>query len=129
VSLARYALLVVLIIGGSLLVLWPVLRASLDEGGRRAALVGGALAAANTLIAYMTAIWSERRSGNVFLRAVLGGMLVRMGLLLGIVVAAILVFGLPRLPLAASLLSYFVVFLIFEVAALHKRTTVRPEAQ
>lgn len=128
-SLVRYALLVVLIVGGSLVALWPILRASLDEADRRAALVGGALAAANTLIGYMTAVWAERRSANVFLRAVLGGMVVRMGLLLGIVVAAILVYGLPKLPLAVSLLSYFVVFLILEVAVLHKRTTVQPEAQ
>ncbi len=128
-SLARYALLVVVIVGGSLAALWPALRTSLDDGGRRATLVGGALAAVNTLIAYTTVIWSERRSANFFLRAVLGGMVVRMGLLLGIVVVAILVLGLPKIPLAVSLLSYFVVFLIMEVAVLHKRTTVPPEAQ
>ncbi len=128
-SLARYALIVAVIVCGSLAAAWPMLRANLDAGGRRAALIGGALAAANTLIAYVTVMWSERRSTNVFLRAVLGGMVVRMGLLLGIVLVAILVLELPRLPLAVSLLSYFVVFLIFEVAVLHKRTTPRPEAQ
>ena len=128
-SLARYALIVVVIVSGSLAALWPVLRAHLDEPGRRAALIGGALAAANTLIAYLTVMWSEGRSTNVFLRAVLGGMVVRMGLLLGIVVTAIMALELPKVPLAVSLLSYFVVFLILEVAVLHKRTTVRPEAQ
>ena len=128
-SLARYALIVVVIVGGSLAALWPVLRTSLDEGGRRAALVGGALAAANTLIAYIGVLWSERRSTTVFLRVALGGMVVRMGLMLGIVVVAILALGLPKIPLAVSLLSYFVVFLILEVAVLHKRTSVPPEAQ
>lgn len=128
-SLARYALVVVVIVCGSLAALWPMLGPNLDAGGRLAALIGGGLAAANTLIAYVTVMWSERRSTNVFLRAVLGGMVVRMGLLLGIVLVAILVLELPRLPLAVSLLSYFVVFLILEVAVLHKRTTIRPEAQ
>ena len=96
---------------------------------RRATLVGGGLAAANTLLAYLTVVWSEGRSTNAFLRAVLGGMVARMALLLGAVLLAILALGLPKLPLAVSLLSYFVLFLVFELAILHKRTSVRPEAQ
>jgi len=129
VSLVRYALIVVAVVAGSLGLGWPLLRATLGPEGRRAAVFGGALAAANTLLAYLTVRWSERRSTNVFLRAVLGGMVVRMALMLAAVVAAILVLGLPRVPLAVSVLSYFVLFLILELAVLHKRTTVRPEAQ
>ena len=59
----------------------------------------------------------------MFLRAVLGGMLARMAALLAAVVAAVLFLGVPKLPLAVSLLSYFVLFLVFELAVLHRRTT------
>ena len=37
--------------------------------------------------------------------------------------AAVLALGLPKIPLAISLLSYFVVFLVMELALLHKRTS------
>ena len=128
-SLGRYTAIVIAVVGGSLLLLWPALRATLSVEGRRAALVGGGLAAANTLLAYLTVAWSEGRSTNAFLRAVLGGMIARMALLLGAVILAILAVGLPKLPLAISLLCYFVLFLVFELAILHRRTSVRSEAQ
>lgn len=126
-SLKRYALIVLGIVGGSLLLLLPALSGVLDAAARMAALVGGLLAALNTLAAFFLVSWSEKRSTNVFLRAVLGGMVARMALMLGAVVLAVLYLGLPRVPLAISLLGYFVLFLAFELRVLHKRTT--PEAQ
>jgi hypothetical protein len=47
----------------------------------------------------------------------------RMGLMLAAVVAGVLLLGLPKLPLAASLLSYFVLFLVMELSVLHRRTS------
>ena len=126
-SLTRYALIVLGIVGGSLLLLLPALSGVLDAGARTAALVGGLLAALNTLAAFFLVSWSEKRSTNVFLRAVLGGMVARMALLLGAVVLAVLYLGLPKVPLAISLLGYFGLFLVFELRLLHKRTT--PQAQ
>lgn len=120
-SLKRYALIVLAIVSGSLLLL-PALSGVLDPDARMAALVGGVLAALNTLSAYFIVSWSEKRSTNVFLRAVLGGMVARMGLMLAAVVVAVLYLGLPKVPLAVSLLSYFVLFLVFELRILHKRT-------
>lgn len=128
-SLARYALVVLGVMGSSLALLWPALAASTDPMTRWAAFFGGALAAANALLAYCLVLWSAPRSTNVFLGTVLGGMLGRMGLMLAAVIAAILVLGLPRLPLVISLLSYFVLFLVFELAVLQKTTTARPEAR
>jgi len=46
------------------------------------------------------------------LGAVLGGMVGRVALMLGAVVVGILGLGLPRLPLVASLLGYFMLFLV-----------------
>ena len=125
-SFARYAVLVLGIVGGSLSLAWPVLMPRLDPAARSAAILGGALAALNTLAAYALVVWSAPRGTNVFLGAVLGGMVGRMGLLLCAVVAAILGLGVPKLPLALSLLGYFVVFLVIELAILQKRTTASP---
>lgn len=117
-TLARYALLVAAVVVLSLAAAWPAL-----DGSRKAAAYGAALAAANTLLAYFLATWSIARSPNVFLRAVLGGMVGRMALMLAAVVAGVLLLGLPKVPLAISVLAYFVVFLVFELRVLHVRTS------
>jgi hypothetical protein len=108
---------------------WPLGLRGLDPRARWAALLGGVLAAINTLAAYGLVSWSIGRSTNAFMRAVLGGMVGRMGLMLVVVVAAVLALGLPKVPLAISLLSYFVVFLVMELALLHKRTSAGAPAR
>jgi hypothetical protein len=123
VSLGRYTLIVVAALALGLGLAWPLGLRGLDARARWAALLGGVLAAVNTLAAYGLVSWSIGRSTNAFLGAVLGGMVGRMGLMLIAVVAAVLALGLPKVPLAISLLSYFVVFLIMELALLHKRTS------
>ena len=102
---------------------WALALRRADVPTRGAAAYGAALALANTLAAHGLVRWSWRRSTNAFLGAVLGGMVGRMGLMLAAVVAGVLLLGLPKLPLAASLLSYFVVFLIMELTILHRRTS------
>jgi branched-subunit amino acid ABC-type transport system permease component len=119
VSFGRYAALVVGVVTVSLGGLWPMLAA----GNRRAALAGALLAAVNTLGAYALVLWASGRSTSAFMGAVLGGMVGRMGLMLAAVVAAVLFLGLPKVPLAVSLLGYFVVFLVFELTVLQRRTS------
>lgn len=121
-SLGKYALVVLAIVGGSLALLWPWLAPTLGPEGWLATLAGGGLAAANTLVAYGLVVFSAGRSANVFMRAVLGGMVGRMAVMLAAVAALILGLGLPKVPLAVSLLSYFVLFLAIELAVLHRRT-------
>ncbi|MGE0453455.1 MAG: hypothetical protein AB7O37_00225 [Vicinamibacteria bacterium] len=127
-SFARYSLIVLASAGGSAAALWPLLGRFLGERERLAAAAGAGLAVLNALGAYAIVLWSERRSTSVFLGAVLGGMLGRMALLLAAVVAGVLLLGLPKLPLALSLLAYFVAFLVLELAILHKKTTPRVHA-
>jgi hypothetical protein len=128
VSLTRYATLVMATVAavcGASLVAF-----SLDDPGRAAVLLGGALAAANTVAAYFLATWAANtRSNAVFMQAVLGGMLARMMVLLGAVVAAIVLLGLPRLPLVISLLTHFVIFLVLEIAVLHRHLPTPSEAR
>jgi hypothetical protein len=119
VTFARYAALVLGAVGASLCAAWPMLAPE----ARPAVLAGALLAAANTTLAYFLALWSADRSNNTFFVAVLGGMLARMTVLLGAVLVAVLVLGLPKLPLVFSLLAYFVAFLVLELAVLSRRTT------
>ena len=125
-TLGRYALLVTGVAVSLLALAWPLGLRKLDAASRWAAVYGTALAVLNTIVAHFLVRWSERRSTNVFLGAVLGGMVGRMALLLVAVIAGIMLLGLPRLPLAVSLLSYFVLFLIMEMTILHRHTPALP---
>ena len=118
-SFARYVALVLGVACASLAVAWPLL----EPAWRGAATAGAALAVANTVVAYGLVVWADRRSTNVFLGVVLGGMVGRMGVMLAAVVAGVMLLGLPKVPLALSLLAYFVVFLVFELAMLQRRTS------
>jgi hypothetical protein len=117
--LARYTAVVLGAVGASLCAAWPMLSAP----ARPAVLAGALLAALNTVCAYFLTLWSAGRTNNAFFTAVLGGMLARMTVLLGSVLVGVLVFGLPRLPLTFSLLAYFVVFLVLELAVVSRRPT------
>jgi hypothetical protein len=128
VSLERYAVVVLAVVAVSLGGFWACGGASLGPRVLPAAALGAGLAAMNSLAAYALVLWSARRSTNTFLRVVLGGMVGRMGLMLAAVVVAILVLGLPRIPLAVSLLGHFVVLLVLELTVLHRRTSSPAEA-
>lgn len=122
-SLGRYALLVLGVALSSFALAWLVALRRLDSSVLRAALFGGALAVGNTLVAHALVLWSAQRSTNAFLGAVLGGMVGRMALLLLAVAGGVLLLGLPKLPLAVSLLSFFILFLVLELAILHRHTS------
>jgi len=119
VTFARYTAVVLGAVGASLCAAWPTLSAE----ARPAVLTGALLAAFNTVCAHFLALWSAGRSNNAFFVAVLGGMLARLTVLLGAVLVGVLVFGLPKLPLTFSLLAYFVVFLVLELAVVSRRPT------
>ena len=127
-TVGRYALMAVAITGGSLALVWPLLARWTAPPGRRAALVGAALALANTVAAYGLVRWSAGRPVNTFMGAVLGGMLGRMGLMLAAVLALVLLLGLPEVPLAVSLLIYFVLFLVIELRLVHHAPQEPPMA-
>ena len=120
-TIKRYALIVLGIVAATLAAAWP----AVPVEARAAVLYGAALSAVNTVIAYFLTVWSIPRSPNVFLGVVLGGMGVRMAMMLLAVAAAVLGLGLPAVPLAVSVLAYFVPFLAFELTVLHRRTSQR----
>lgn len=117
-SLQRYSTLVVMIAAATLAAAALVLPS--ETSVRSAVVFGAVLATLNTVAAHALVAWSERRSTKVFLGAVLGGMVGRMALMLGAVVAGVLALDLPRLPLVASLLGYFMLFLVLEITLQHR---------
>jgi hypothetical protein len=126
VSLGRYTLVVLALLGAGLGATWVPLLKGLEPRARGAAFLGGALAALNAITAYSLVLWSASRPTGAFMKAILGGMVGRMAFLLAAVILAVLGLGLPSVPLAVSLLAYFVLFLVLELAVLHKRATAVP---
>ncbi len=127
-SVSRYAILVLSVTLATLILAWPLAMRSLDGDGRWAVAFGAGLAVSNTMAAHALVRWSLRRSTAAFLGAVLGGMVGRMALMLAAVIVGILVLDLPRLPLAVSVLSYFVLFLVVELAILQRQPRMAAEA-
>lgn len=127
-SLVRYTTLVLGIAMATFALAWGLVLRRSDGPVRWAAASGCVLAIANTLAAHALVVSASRRSATAFLRLVLGGMVGRMALMLAAVLAGVLLLGLPKLPLAVSLLSYFVFFLILELAILHRSTPGDPAA-
>jgi hypothetical protein len=121
VSFGRYTALVLGVVAVSQVVVGMLFRERLEPAALHGMVLGAVLAAVNTLAAYGLVLWGQRRSTNTFMGAVLGGMVGRMGMMLAAVVAGVLVLGLPKVPLAISLLAYFVLFLVFEIAVLQKQ--------
>jgi len=125
VTLSRYATIVVLSVVGPLAMVnfaWG----GDDPQGVRSAAFGAAVAASNAILAYGIALWARHGSTNVFMGAVLGGMLARMVLMLGAVAVGLGILDLRRLPLVAGLLPYFVLFLAVELIALNRRPAAEP---
>jgi len=128
VSVGRYLLVVVVAALSAFALAWPLVLRGLDAEPLWAAVYGGLLAALNTVLAYALVRWSDRRSAKAQVLAVLGGMLVRMALLLAGVVFGILVLELPRAPLALSLFLLFALYLAIELTIIHRRGVALPEA-
>jgi hypothetical protein len=120
-TLKKHTILVLGVALATLGLAWPLALARLDVSARWAVVSGTGIALANTIAAHGLVVWgTTRRSTSAFLGAVLGGMVGRMVAMLAAVVVAVLLFGLPKLPLAVSLLSYFVVFLVMELSILNR---------
>jgi hypothetical protein len=127
VSFARYAQLVTAVAGVSLALLWP-LAGRMGAAGWSAAAWGAALAVLNSLAAYRLVRWADGKPTVAFFRAVLGGMLARMALLLVAIVLLLRVADLPTVPFVVSLLGHFVAFLVLETAVV-SRPPAQPEAR
>ncbi len=95
-SLGRYSILVLGVVVATLGLAWPLVLRRLDAPARWAVALGATIAVLNTMAAHALVRWSAGRSTRAFLRAVLGGMIARMALMLAALLAGVLLLGLPR---------------------------------
>ncbi len=90
-----------------------------------AVVVGALLSTVNVLLGFFAIEYAFDKSYTVFLKAVLGGMGVRMVLLLGAMIVLILVFHMHTLALTISLLSLYVIYLVLEILFIQKKMFLR----
>lgn len=129
-SLAKFSTIVVATLGLTSLVV--ALGVAGREGGGRmlvAAVSGAVLAGLNAVAAYGLVLWSRERSTVVFMRAILGGMTLRMGVMVGVSAIALRLFDLPVTAFLPSLLAHFALFLVLELTAAHRTVHPRETAQ
>ncbi len=86
---------------------------------------GAALSTVNVMLGYMAIRYSFDRSHTTFLKAVLGGMGLRLLFMLGAFTALIMGFGLNPVPLTVSLLGFYAVFMVLEIVYIQRRMTDR----
>jgi len=91
----------------------------------RAVAVGALLSTVNVLLGFLAIEYAFDKPYSVFLKAVLGGMGVRMLLLLGVMIVLILVFHMHTVALTVSLLGLYVIYLVLEVLFIQKKVSLR----
>ncbi len=93
----------------------------------RACIAGLTISVANVLAGYAAIEYSINKSYMVFLKAVLGGMGVRMLVMLGALLILIKVFQFQALPLVGSLMGFYILFLILEILFMQKQLNKKAE--
>jgi hypothetical protein len=108
----------------AVLAAYPLIR--IGSGGVVLAVcVGALLSTVNVLAGFLTIEYSFEKSYTVFLKAVLGGMGMRMAVMLGFMLLLILVVRLETVPFIISLLGFYVVYLVLEILYLQKKVAVK----
>lgn len=90
-----------------------------------AVVAGALLSTVNVLLGFFAIEYAFDKSYTVFLKAVLGGMGLRMMLLLGALIVLILVFHMHTLALTISLLSLYLIYLVLEILFIQKKMSLR----
>ncbi len=90
-----------------------------------AAIIGAVLSTINVLLGFLAIEYTFNKSYTVFLKAVLGGMGLRMAFLLGVMIVLIMVFHVHTVALTVSLLSLYVIYLVLEILFLQKKMLLR----
>lgn len=84
---------------------------------------GAILSVVNVLAGFVAVEYSLERSYTTMLKTVLGGMGIRLALMLAILVLLIKVVRLNAVALVVSLLAYYVVYLVLEVLYIQERVS------
>jgi len=114
----------VVIAGAGLLLAYP-LTAYASREIIVATVTGAVLSTINVLLGYLAIEYSFQKSYSTFLKAVLGGMGVRMALILGAMLFLILQYRMNAVALTVSMFGFTVIYLVLEVLFIQKKVVVR----
>jgi hypothetical protein len=90
-----------------------------------ATVIGAIISTINVLLGYLSIEYSLDKSYSTFLKAVLGGMGVRMLFMLAALLIFIKLFGFHAVALTVSLLGFYVIYLTLEVIFVQKKLVVK----
>lgn len=88
-----------------------------------AVITGALISTANVMAGFFAIEYSFNKSHTTFMKAVLGGMGVRMVATLGLMVVLILFAGMHTVGLAVSVLGYHAVYLVLEILHIQKKVS------
>lgn len=108
----------------SLIAVWPMMRYASDEI-IVAAVTGAVLSTANVLVGFLAIQMTFKGSYTRFLKVVLGGMGIRMAVMLGMLLVLILVAHMHAVALTVALVGYSMIYLILEIFALQTMMEVK----
>lgn len=92
---------------------------------RTAAAAGAALSTVNVMLGYAAIRYSFEKSYSTFLKAVLGGMGLRLLFMLGAFIALVVGLGLHPVAFTVSLLVFYAVFMVLEIVFIQRQMTAR----
>jgi hypothetical protein len=93
-----------------------------------AVVAGALLSTANVLAGFLMIELTFEKSYSGFLKAVLGGMGIRMSVLLGLMALGIAVLHLDTVWFSVSLLGFYLLYLVLEILYLQKKVDVKNRA-
>lgn len=116
----RFALQVAIVFAViGLLAAWPLARYA-PEAVIIAAVTGAVMSTVNVLAGFLAIQMTFHRSYTTFLKAVLGGMGIRMAVMLGLLLFLIMVVRMHAVALTVAVIGYSMVYLVLEIFVLQK---------
>jgi len=112
------------LLAGTVLLAYPLARLATRET-ILAVVAGALLSTINVLLGFLAIEYSFEKSYTTFMKAVLGGMVARMTIMLGAMVALILLFHMDAVALTVSMLGFYLIYLVMEVQYVQKKVLVR----
>ncbi|MBX2990740.1 MAG: hypothetical protein KF749_06170 [Bacteroidetes bacterium] len=94
-----------------------------SQGVVVAVIAGSVLSTLNALAGFLAIEYSLQKPHETFMKAVLGGMGIRMVVMLGMLVFLIKVVKLHTVALVASVLGFYVIYLVLELLYIQKKVS------
>ena len=124
-AMKRFALQVAVTLGVTAsIAVWPLMRYA-SEDVVVAVVTGAVLSTVNVLAGFLAIQLTFKGSYTRFLKAVLGGMGIRMAVMLGMLLVLILVAHMHAVALTVTLVGCSMIYLVLEIFALQKMMEVK----